>query len=349
MDKKTKLDKKDLHIIAELDYNARVSISELAKKLNLSPQSTKYRIERLFKNKIIFRTMALVDIHKLGYYAYRVYIRLQKATEKEKKEIIDYFVKHRRSLWVVSTSGRWDMEIIIVAKNPIQINNIIQEIKTNIGQYVKNYSVSPSIVNYHFERDYLALDRISKKMKIPSYGYEPPLEKLDRLDILILKYLSNNARMNNREIARKTSVSFNTIKERIKRLESKGIIQTYRAFINLEKIGRSFYKSLITTKSFDTEIEKKMVSFCLSERTAVYLIRCFGEWDLELEAEVEDESEFRIIMSKFADLFNDTIDDYETLHVYKEHKMDYFPMADELLENMNEKYNGGKKGKKENI
>ncbi len=330
MEKSLSLDKKDFKILHELDYNARIPLTKLGKKVGLSPQVTQYRMQNLIKRGVIRGTMAVIDVHRLGFYTYRVYLRFQKTTEQDEKKIIDYFINHGRTLWVVSTSGRWDMEVVFLAKNPIQLNNIIRDFKREVGEWIKNYSVSPALVNYHFGRSYLVEG--AERAKSPLYGLEPPKEELDALDVKILKALSMDGRESKQEIAKKLSVSFNTVKERMKNLEKRGVIQTYRIFIDLDKIGRAFYKAMITTRGLSEEIEKKMLSFCTWENSVVYLVETVGEWDLELEAEVKDEAEFRKIMSSFRNAFSDIVQDYELLHVYKEHKVNYFPMADEILE-----------------
>ncbi|MBU1166019.1 Lrp/AsnC family transcriptional regulator [Candidatus Micrarchaeota archaeon] len=333
MTKKIKLDKKDMQILHELDYDARAAITDLAKKLGLSVQTTKYRLDNLFSKKVIYRTMPVIDVHKLGMHTYRIYLRLQKATDKDGKKIVEYFVGNNRTMWVVETSGRWDMEIIVLVKTPIEVNAFLYEMKKKVGRYIKNYVITSSIITYHFERNYLTNGEVIKE-KPPMFGFGAYEAKLDRIDVGILKWLNENARMTNQEIAEKLGVSFNTIKSRIVALEKKEVIQTYRTFVDLEKIDRTFYKAQINTRGFGEDDEKKMVSFCLAEPTVVYFVKCIGEWDLEIEAEVRDETEFRQLMTKFAHKFDDIIQDYEILHIYKEHKMSYIPMADEMLESM---------------
>lgn len=163
MGKRAGLDKKDMRILFELDYDSRMPLSELAGKVGLSVQTAKYRLDRLFGEKVILGSTAVVDIHRLGYFTYRVYMRLQNATEKKEKEIIEYFVKDTRTIWVVSTSGRWDVEVLLAASGPVETNGFLTRMKREIGAYVKDYVVTPSIVNYHFERPYLTGGKERKK------------------------------------------------------------------------------------------------------------------------------------------------------------------------------------------
>ena len=329
-----KLDKKDFKILYELDFNARMPITKLAKKVGLSPQLTKYRLKKLTGKGVIRGFLALIDIHKLGYYSYRIYLRLQKVSSDDHSKIIKFFNIMLPSVWVVSTSGRWDVEIVLLARNPVDFNNILRKIKGKLGEQLKNYSISPSIFNYHFKRTYLIE---AKREIVPEafvYGFEYEPYKLDEINVRILNLLSKNARMGNKDIGKAVGLSDGAVKERIKKLEKDGIIQSYRIFIDIDKIGKKFYKAMATAKALSEEHEKVIYSFSASRSEVTYFVGCFGEWDFEIETEVNDEADFRKLMNEFMNQFGDVAGDYEVLHVYEQYKMDYFPIADRLLKKM---------------
>ncbi|MFH1448477.1 MAG: Lrp/AsnC family transcriptional regulator [Candidatus Micrarchaeota archaeon] len=324
------LDKKDLRILYELDLNARIFTSQLARKIGLSPQVTDYRIHSLMRHGVIIGSMALLDIHRIGYFSFRVYMRLQNITPKKEAHIVNYLKNHPLSLWLVSTSGRWDIEVLFTCRNPVHFSNIIKEMKADIGKYILDYNLSVSTVNYHFKRSYL-MEAERTSSKYPFYGFEPEVEILDETDIKILEILSKDARRSNVDIGKKVGLTYNGVKNRIERLQSRGVIQGYRIFIDLKKISRHYYKSMITLRNMDKKIGKRIFEFCVRNPKVTYLVELMGEWDIEVEAEVQNEEEFRDIMIDFRSQFGEYIRDYEILHVYQEHKMNYFPMANELL------------------
>ncbi|MDD5336953.1 MAG: Lrp/AsnC family transcriptional regulator [Candidatus ainarchaeum sp.] len=341
MSDSAKLDKKDLRILYELDFNARIPLSELARRVGLSTQLAKYRLGNLFKKDVINSIIAIIDYHRLGFSTYRIYLRLQKASQEEERDIFTYFINHPRTIWIAGTTGRWDMEVMFSARTPQDANAFLREVKGKWGEHIKNYSTSPSVVNYHFERSYL-VENAERRKKIPWFGQpEKPPIKVDLLDVQILEMLSHDGRVSTQELARRLKTSYNCMKQRIANLEQSGVIQSYRTFMNLEKIGRTFYKALITTKQFGDEAEKKMLSFCTMAPEIVYIVECFGEWDLEVECEVKDEAEFRAVMGRFKSAFADVIQDYEVLHVYKEYKMNYFPVFKELTAELTTNVNPG--------
>ena len=324
------LDKIDFRILWNLDYTARIPLSELAKKVNISKQNLNYRLKKLVKDEVLLGFMSVIDIHHLGYLTYRTYFRFKNVDEKKEKEIIDYFKKNDYVLWFVSISGSWDLEAVFTARNFIHFNNILKKVKEDLGEYFSKHNTSSSIVNYHFKRDYL-LNKKREEFNPKYYGFEPKQEKLDDLDVGILIQLSENCRQNNQEIAKKMGVTYHTIQNRIKMMEKKRIIQSHRTLINLEKINRQFFKALIKLNNPTKEDETKFYTFCSQYSFVVYLVEVLGEWQLEVETEVEAQEEFIGLLRKIRNNFPELILDYDILQVTKEHKLNYFPIGDEIL------------------
>ncbi len=62
----TFLDKTDINILNILQQNGRITNSELAKKINMSPSPTLERVKKLEQRGFIQNYVALVDPHKVG-------------------------------------------------------------------------------------------------------------------------------------------------------------------------------------------------------------------------------------------------------------------------------------------
>lgn len=317
-----KLDKKNKEILFNLDMNARTPLTQLAKKVKLTPQTTKYRLAQLEKKQIIRDYVTFFDISKFGYLYYRLYIRYENVTPEIEKKIISYFKNHKNTVWFVSLTGRWDLEVLFVARNFIHFNKILKEIYGKFPNKLHNNITSVSIANYHHPRGYL----VNKKTNIQvSYGGEPEKIKIDKIDSKIIHLLNQNARLTSVQIGNKLGLNYKTIQLRIKKLEKKEIIQAYRTWIDYKKIGSSYHKALIKLKKFTKDEESKVLSFAKQNPNVTYLVTCVWPWDIELEVETQEEQTFLDILRKFRDLMGDLIIDYETLTITEEHKLNYFP------------------------
>lgn len=65
-------------------------------------------------------------------------------------------------------------------------------------------------------------------------------DKLDKVDLQILRTLQENARLTTKELAARVSLSSTPVFERLKRLENSGYIKKYIAVLDAEKLNRGF-------------------------------------------------------------------------------------------------------------
>lgn len=66
------------------------------------------------------------------------------------------------------------------------------------------------------------------------------MEKLDKIDLEILRILQDNSRLTTKEVATKVHLSTTPVFERIKRLEENGYIRKYIAVLDPDKLNRGF-------------------------------------------------------------------------------------------------------------
>ena len=65
-------------------------------------------------------------------------------------------------------------------------------------------------------------------------------EKLDKVDLQILRTLQENARLTTKELAAQVSLSSTSVFERLKRLDREGYIKKYIAVLDADKLNQGF-------------------------------------------------------------------------------------------------------------
>ena len=65
-------------------------------------------------------------------------------------------------------------------------------------------------------------------------------DKLDKVDLQILRTLQDNARLTTKELAARVSLSSTPVFERLKRLENSGYIKKYIAVLDAKKLNQGF-------------------------------------------------------------------------------------------------------------
>jgi len=128
-----------------------------------------------------------------------------------------------------------------------------------------------------------------KKEQRPSGTFE-----LDTIDIRILNLLQADGKLSVRELAKKVNLSTTPIHERLKRLESGGIIAHYAAVIDTGKLGHLivFFVNIIL-KEHSTRLGGKFIEKITSFPEVVEFYTIGGEHDFMIKVIVPDMASYR--------------------------------------------------------
>ena len=120
------MDIKDSKILYYLDENARQPISALAKKVRLSKQSAAYRVKKLTaEDKVVEKFLTLLNVSKLGYTNYKVFLRTQNVSEDDEAKMVKHITAHPHVMWFASCDGAWDMVFNILAQSPEELYQML--------------------------------------------------------------------------------------------------------------------------------------------------------------------------------------------------------------------------------
>ncbi|MEW6295376.1 MAG: winged helix-turn-helix transcriptional regulator [Candidatus Diapherotrites archaeon] len=315
------LDSLDRKILFNLDFNARASNSEIAKKSRTSKEVVGYRIKRLIDVGVIKGFYTIIDAARLGFMSCRFFIKLKNVSFEKEKEIISHFAEDKKYWWVDSIEGPFDLGVACWLSD---LNDFhLEEIKfmEEFGEYIKTINQSIYVNFYIFKRAYFSNQPINDvpPIKISNLGKE----HLDKKDSELLRFISSNARVPITDIAEKLNWSVGSIVHRLKNLEKKKIILTYRPLIDLSKIGRYWYKVNFTLK--DHSKIDKIITFFNAHPDIVYAYETIGGPNLEMEAEVKSCEHFMEILHYIRSKFGDSIECYDHFLWYKEYKLTFFP------------------------
>ncbi len=301
-----KLDEYDKKILYELDKDAHISISKLAKKIRKSKQFTEYRIKRLEESKVIIGYHAIIDASKLGFFTYRVYFKFQRITKKNKEEFIES-LKSYENIWsIAKLHGKWDCAFFVGIRTIKEFHKLWDELMLRYKRNIKNYNVSIYAPIINFNRIFFTDKKVETVERTYGDGEEV---KHNEKDFKIIKEYSNNARRPLIRLAEKLKLSLNTIRYRIKELEKKGIIIGYKLNLGLETLGYEGYRVDLHLNS--TKRNKELYEYCKYHKNIYQIMRSIGGSDFEMSVVVKDLYELLKIMDEMIEGFKDVINDYE--------------------------------------
>jgi len=150
MANKIKFDEKNCKILELLQKDCRISLTDIAKKIGLSVDSTKKRIDKL-NGEIFFPKIQLRPRH-FGYNnVVDVRIKLHNYTEKELNEFIEYLKSNPYIVEIISTAGQWNLSLVLIAKDAMDLGVKTDAIKKKFGRIINEWSESLTTAVYKFE------------------------------------------------------------------------------------------------------------------------------------------------------------------------------------------------------
>ena len=304
---KYNLDRFDKRILFELDKNARIPDTKLAKLVRKSKESVRYRIKKLIDDEVILGFTTWIDPTKLGYRSAKIYLKLTNIPEK-KKEFIEFIKKDKRLFWLGIAEGAWNAGITFFVKTNQEFFDLKNQIFSKFKDLILT-SKTASLVSVHFhDKTFL----YETETKYDSMFAKPENHELDEISILILKSLFKNSRENIASIAHDNGTTVDIVRNRIKKLEEKQIIKRYTIAIDYEKIGYEFYKSFLYFKNLNNEDLDKLMNYCQSHPNIIHLVKQISPWDIELEIMCETYKEYNKIISDLTKEFANIINNVET-------------------------------------
>ena len=322
-----KMDTKDRRILFQLDTNSRQSDSEIAKKVGLSKEVVNYRIKRFVNLGIVKGFYTMVDFSKLGYKDVRVYMKFQETSLEIEKEIFDYMINMTNSFEVIKADGNWDAVLTILVKDLKNFFFIFDQFQEKYKKYISEKNISLFVKYIHHPKGYLyPPDYKEAKPRVAGASEEV---KADKTDLKILSVLVSNSRASLMDISKKLNLTPEAIKHRIKQLEKKQVILSYRALFSLEKLGYQFYKVDIELKN--VKIKKALGEVARQHPNIVAEDITIGGSDFECDVEADSHNDFIKILEEIRNQFRDDIRTIKYYTARKYHKLVYIPTKLEEL------------------
>jgi Lrp/AsnC family leucine-responsive transcriptional regulator len=307
------IDKVDKRILFELHKDARISDSELAKKVRRSKDSVRYRIRNLEDAGIIFGYQTWIDFTKIGYSSYKLYLRLS-ATPEQAERLYDYIRKEKRAFALFTADGAWSVGLAFFAKNHAEFYDIQNRLLSRFGDIItsKIYcSMADAVVK---TRDFL-YDGDPEAFQL--WGV-PEANELDKIERKIIASLFKNSRKTLIDLAADCGTTVDKVRSRLKRLKEKRIIFSHTAKIDYSKLGYEFYKSFVFVKNYDKKSEQKLLGYLEQNNNVIDYIRTVGPWTIEFESMVPNYQEYNNMIRDLRGRFPDIILDIESAIINNE-------------------------------
>jgi Lrp/AsnC family leucine-responsive transcriptional regulator len=315
---------KDRKILFELDKDSRQSFSQLGKRVGLSKNVVKYRLERLEKNGIINNYYTAIDVYRLGIIVVKFHYVFQYTTPKIEDEIISYFTDNNHTVVVASAKGTYDLSVIIIVSNIREFYQFCLKTQELFGRYFQSKSLAFFINERHHMPSYLLPESCLKdRKKAPMItGGGGPVD-IDEIEHELLRLIGSDARIKLSDLGEQLGVSVQVVRYRLKKLLVSGIIRGFRVGIDVNNLGLQIYKVLLYLNDFE---QRSSIISKIEQHPAIVFVDTYtGDADLDLEFHLENVNQLYQIMHELSETFPESIRHYKYYCIIKYHKFLYMP------------------------
>lgn len=255
---------------------------------------------------------------------FKVYLKLENLPD-EREKFFEELKKSPDIYWMGISDGAFDLVFAMLSKSISEyftkINYLLSKWQHLIVSKILGTMVDTRQYNKKFFTD-------EKECQYVIFGGEVTPNEIDELDSKILNLLANDARIPLAELARKVHSTIEIVRGRIRKLEQKEIILSYRIAVDLNKLGLEFFKAIIYFRTLSEKDEKALFEWMKRHPNSLYYIRSLAPWEVEFEFAVESYQQFNKIINDLRQHFPHVIRNYEHLIMIYE---TWMPAYQEML------------------
>ena len=139
--------------------------------------------------------------------------------------------------------------------------------------------------------------------------------ELDNIDVQILRLLSENSRIQWKDLGAQIHMTGQAVGNRIKKMEQSGVIEAYSLIVDEMKLGFSYTAFVIIYMK--TANHESFISFINEQKEVVEAHRVSGEGCYHIKIKVNSQEHLNVLLNKILDYGNYKI--YLSIQNIKKH------------------------------
>lgn len=317
------MNEKDRRLLAELDKDARLADSTIAKRIGTSKQVIRYRIKRLREQGVIEGFYATIDVGAFGLASYYLFLQFQHLTREQEQALFAQLRDREDVGWLVTGTGRWDAVLLLYARSIAAFEQQLSSILLACGTHLHEHAFTILVGAEHLRYKFLPSTAIPTAQQTTA----PRLTAPHPDTLAILDAIAQDARAPVTALAAKAGLPTHVVRYRLRECVRNGTITGFKPKLDIHAFGLQWHLLLLALHPTTPERMRLFLAACRDHVAVYYVTRTIGTYNLMLDLHVHGIEEFRDTLAFLKERFADIIKTYESVTVFAEHKIDYLPKA----------------------
>jgi DNA-binding Lrp family transcriptional regulator len=319
------LSSKDLLILSCIQFDAERTIAEIATLTGLRSHSIQYAISQ-FKQNGIIRWMPFINVHVIGLSYYMILFSISKK-QKGANSLPQVALQQRTITWFAELSGAYQYGTTILATSPYDATIEFEKLlyKSNSEIVAKSVAIRTSLTD--IPRDFLkSKSKLSRSLNILPVDTFVSLSDSEQLALDGLQRPKVNSY---REAGLLSKLPLSTFESKIKALKEKKVLSKAIYAIDPYLLGLLPFKLVLNTNGHSRKITESIRDYAENCPHAYHFVETFGEWDYEINIEVQNPELVTAIIEDLYFQFSTILHSISTFSILKVWKFSrYFSISE---------------------
>lgn len=309
---------KDVLILKKLLEDGRKSSASISKEIDLGREIVNYRIKRLIKENLIVKFVPKLNETAMNYQEYIILLKLNLDDDVSKENFIRNSIGNKYLVWVVKSKSGWDLIVRLFAQSIEEFKLKLSEILENFSDVLaKYYTIISSDEIKESEKEILQKKLFEEEIVKKDFRIvkNRVLPQIDDKDKEILHILEEDARTQYKDIAQKLKISSDTVKYRIDKMKSQGVIEYFKPILNFNKLGFFHYAGILKFQYMDREDEEKLSKLLKRKDEIIRAIKNLNSEEFFLDLAFNKEKDVGDFKGEFERIFGKKLESFEMFKV----------------------------------
>jgi len=314
----------DEELLQLLESNADRSFKELARKARCKEHTVRRAFHRFVRQRLITGRAVYIDTFKLGLTDHALYFSLSQMGDGAEHPFIKALRQSSLVRWLADVGGTFDYSATFLSASVGDVRTFLDRSAMKHRETFLGKQLALRTYMVRFPRRYLS----GREMWREVFEMEssPAQQTVDPLDKKILYSLCNSGFSTDADIARSLHLSASVFHRRCAALKERGIILGHTYRLNMGLLGYKSFRILVTMKRLGADLRRRMLAFCHSQPSIRVLIESFGSWDYELELELPDTQEIKLLTGALHRDFLHDIHSLQVIPIFQHLKYSGYPL-----------------------
>jgi DNA-binding Lrp family transcriptional regulator len=134
LNKQIIVDEIDKKILIQLSKNSEIASWEIGEKIKISEVAIRKRISKLMRERIILNFRTMIDLTKLDYQSYFIFLKSNPNDKKTENDFQQYLSNKKNISYASKTIGEYSYILTVLVKNINELKDFLYEIKNQFPE-----------------------------------------------------------------------------------------------------------------------------------------------------------------------------------------------------------------------